>query len=134
MAIDTMSADPAAGPPIAIIAGHGDLPAILGNAAVAGGRAPVFFAIAGEADPESFAGFACHTVKWGQLGKLLDLIKRHGCRQVVMIGSVRKRPDYTAIRPDLGTVRLLPRILKLMLGGDDSVLQGAAQWLRENGE
>ncbi len=128
-----MPSDIVAGSPIAIIAGHGILPLILGKAAVASGRKPVIFAISGEADVDAFADFICHPLRWGELGKLLELIKEHGCREVVMIGSVRRRPDYTAIRPDLGTVRLLPRIMKLMLGGDDSVLQGAAQVLRERG-
>ena len=128
-----MPADDVAGQPIAIIAGHGRLPVILSKAAVTGGRLPVVFAISGEADAELYSDFTCHPVRWGEIGKLFDLIKQHDCREVVMIGSVRKRPDFAAVRPDLGTVRLLPRIMKMMLGGDDSVLQGAAKIFRERG-
>lgn len=118
---------------VGIIAGHGVLPLMLAESARANGRSPIIFALAGEAEAGAFSEFACHPFRWGELGKLLDLLKKHDCREVVMIGSVRKRPDFTAVRPDFGTVRLLPRILKIMRGGDDSVLQGAAQILREHG-
>ncbi len=116
---------------VAVIAGHGDMPLLFARAAIRNGWTPVIFALAGEADPVLFAGLTCHLIKWGEVGKLLRLIERSGCRELVMIGAIRKRPDYSAIRPDLGAVRLLPRIFRLMRGGDDSVLQGVAQIFSE---
>lgn len=133
MAIDTALPHPAGGAPVAVIAGHGNLPPLLAEAACTGGRVPIVFALSGEADPETFSDYTCHPLRWGEVGKLFSLMKEHDCREVVMIGAVRKRPDYLAVRPDLGTVRLLPRILKLMRSGDDGVLQGVAQIFREHG-
>lgn len=117
---------------LAVIAGHGDMPLLFVEAAKRNGRSPVIFALAGEADPVRFAGHACHLIKWGEVGRLLRLIAETGCHDLVMIGAVRKRPDYKSVRPDMGAVRLLPRILRLMRGGDDSVLQGVAEIFSEN--
>lgn len=118
---------------LAVVAGHGDLPILLANAARRNGWTPIIFALAGEADTDQFSDFTCYPVKWGEVGKLFRLIGEKGCRQLVLIGAVRKRPDYTTIRPDLGAVRLIPRILRIMRGGDDSVLQGVAEIFRERG-
>jgi DUF1009 family protein len=133
MTVDAGSENPQGSGPVAIVAGHGDMPVLLVGAARRNGWTPVVFALAGEAEPADFPDSTCFPIKWGEVGKLLRLIKEKGCRQMVMIGAVRKRPDYTAIRPDMGAVRLIPRILKIMRGGDDSVLQGVAEIFRENG-
>jgi DUF1009 family protein len=133
MTVDAASENPQGPRSVAIVAGHGDMPVLLVEAAKRNGWNPVVFALAGEAEAEDFSDFASLPIKWGEVGKLLRLIKDKGCRQVVMIGAVRKRPDYTAIRPDMGAVRLIPRILKIMRGGDDSVLQGVAGIFQENG-
>ncbi len=120
------------GRPVAIVAGYGDLPLLLVAEASRNGWVPVVFALAGEAEPEAFAGVPCFPIKWGEVGKLLRLIREKGCRKLVLIGAIRKRPDIAAIRPDLGAVRLIPRILKLMRGGDDSVLKGVAEIFSEH--
>jgi DUF1009 family protein len=133
MTVDAASENRHGARSVAIVAGHGDMPMLLVKAAKRNGWDPVVFALAGEAEPENFSDCACFPIKWGEVGKLLRLIKDKGCRQVVMIGAIRKRPDYTAIRPDMGAVRLIPRILKIMRGGDDSVLQGVAGIFREKG-
>jgi DUF1009 family protein len=132
-AADAAAPDERTDNPLAIVAGHGDMPVLFANAARRKGWSPVIFALAGEADVDRFADFACFPVKWGEVGKLFRLISEKGCRELVLIGAVRKRPDYTAIRPDLGAVRLIPRILRIMRGGDDSVLQGVAEIFQERG-
>ena len=133
MTIDPDAAHPQATGPVAIVAGHGDMPLLLVHSARDNGWDPVIFAIAGEAEAAQFADFPCFPVKWGEIGKLFRLMKEKGCRQVVMIGAIRKRPDYATVRPDMGAVRLIPRILKIMRAGDDSLLQGVAEIFRERG-
>lgn len=119
--------------PVAILAGGGRLPQLVTAAALRDGRAPVVFAIAGEAEPESFAPAPVHTVRWGEIGRLFRLTEENGCREAVLIGSISRRPDYRALRPDFGTVKLIPRILRLMSGRDGDLLAGVAEIIEERG-
>ena len=119
--------------PIAILAGGGKLPELVTAAALRDGRAPIVFAIAGEAEPETFAPAPVHVMRWGEIGKLFRLTEQTGCREAVLIGSIAHRPDYRTIRPDFGAVKLIPRILKLMSSGDSSLLDGVAGILEEKG-
>jgi DUF1009 family protein len=52
--------------------------------------------------------------------------------EIVIAGSVT-RPDYRAIRVDLGAVLSLPKILSLMVGGDDTVLRGVVRFFEDRG-
>lgn len=119
--------------PLAILAGGGELPALLADAALKAGRAAHVFAIAGEADPSAFGDIPVHTLRWGEIGKLFRLADERGCREAVFIGSIARRPDFHALRPDLGALKLMPRILALMSGGDDAVLSGVAAIIQEQG-
>ncbi len=128
-----MSGSAGAGPPIAILAGGGQLPRLVTAAALREGRTPIVFAIAGEAEPQAFAPAPVHTVRWGELGRLFRLTEENGCREAVFIGSITQRPDYRALRPDLGTMKLIPRILRLMSGRDNDLLSGVARIFEERG-
>jgi DUF1009 family protein len=119
--------------PLAIIAGGGSLPALLADVAARSGRAPVVFAIEGEADANSFGRHVLHTVRWGEIGRLLSLAREAGCAEAVLIGRIARRPDFRALRPDMRTIKLLPRILKLMRRGDNALLTGVAKLFNEEG-
>ncbi len=118
---------------IAILAGGGKLPPLVTAGALREGRAPVVFAIAGEAEPEAFAPAPVHVVRWGEIGRLFRLTEENGCREAVLVGSISRRPDYRTLRPDFGAVKLIPRILKLMSGRDGTLLEGVAQIFEEKG-
>jgi UDP-2,3-diacylglucosamine hydrolase len=119
--------------PVAILAGGGELPQLVAAAAARSGRAPIVFAIAGEADPETFAPAPVHTMRWGEIGRLFRLTEESGCREAVLVGSISRRPDYRTLRPDFGAVRLIPRILRLMSGRDGDLLAGVAKIIEETG-
>ncbi len=118
-------------PTLGIIAGGGGVPAIVARAAETAGRAVVLFGIVGEADPDIEA-FQHHWVRWGEIGRLFDLLARERVGEVVICGSVN-RPDFSAIRVDLGAVLSLPKILSLMVGGDDTVLKNVVRFLEDRG-
>ena len=80
-----MSASAPSGP-VAILAGGGALPPLVAAAARRDGRAPVVFAIAGEAEPAAFAPAPVHVVRWGEIGRLFRLTEESGCREAVLIG------------------------------------------------
>ena len=118
--------------PLAIICGGGSLPFAVAQAVGARGRRVVLFAIRGWADPHEVAGFPHHWATIGQFGRFCRLARREGCRDVVLIGSLL-RPAIWRIRPDLETLRLLPRVLRIFRGGDDHLLSGIAQIFEEHG-
>lgn len=127
-----MAAPPAAGS-LAVVAGSGVVPALVVRSAAAAGRRAVVFAIAGEADPEAFGGAPVHVLRWGEIGRLFRVIEEEACREAVFVGAVHARPSYQTLMPDLGAMRLMPRILKLLRGGDDSLLSGVAAIFAERG-
>src|SRR6185436_8207047 len=45
-----------------------------------------------------------------------------GTREVVLVGAIARRPDFKNIGFDPSTLKLLPRVLKALTGGDDTVL------------
>jgi DUF1009 family protein len=121
-----------AGEPLVILAAGGAVPFEVATAATAAGRKLLVLALEGEFDPRLRA-FPMVAVKWGQIGRVQTLIEEHGAREIVLIGAVHKRPDFSSMGVDFGTLRLMPRILKSMIGGDDTVLGNVVKFLEENG-
>ena len=109
-------------PPLAIVAGGGALPVEVADAVAQSGRPFVVVAIRGEAGPE-IEKHNPHWLDWGQIGKFFDILAAENCRDMVMIGSVTKRPDFRAVTPDLGALVRLPRIIAAIVGGDDGVMK-----------
>jgi DUF1009 family protein len=116
---------------LGILAGGGVLPLAVAEAAIAAGRQVHIVAIRGEADP-AIERYSHSWVRWGEIGHLLDSLKRASCRELVIIGSV-SRPDLTAVRLDLGAIRNLPRLVGLLTGGDDSVLSSVVRFFEGKG-
>ncbi|MDX2199363.1 MAG: UDP-2,3-diacylglucosamine diphosphatase LpxI [Phycisphaerae bacterium] len=100
--------------PLGLIAGEGELPRLIARNAVAAGRTLVTVALRGCADPalrEQSSVFRWHGIV--RLGGWIRTLRRAGCREVVMVGRVRKStmfagprwlqylqylPDWTSIR------------------------------------
>jgi len=118
--------------PLAVICGGGALPFAVADAVGKRGRRVVLFAIRGWADPQRVAAYPHHWASFGQFGWFCRVAQREGCRDVVLIGSV-VRPAIWKIRPDFKTLRLLPRIVGLLRGGDNRLLKGVAVIFEEHG-
>jgi DUF1009 family protein len=123
---------PANGERLAILAAGGSVPVHVASAAVAAGRPVFVIGLDGMAD-ERLRSFPHEMVKWGQVGRVVELIDAHQIRDVVLIGAVDERPDFRNTRIDLGAVRILPRILALLVGGDDTVLRGLTRLIEGQG-
>jgi DUF1009 family protein len=118
--------------PLAIICGGGTLPFTVAQAASKGGRRVVLFALRGSADADRVAAYPHHWASYGQFGRFCKLAREEGCRDVVFIGTV-VRPAIWQVWPDLGTIRFIPRILRMFRGGDGHLLSGVAQVFEEEG-
>src|SRR5262249_13268051 len=97
-----------------------------------GGRPVVLFALRGSADSDRVAAYPHHWASYGQFGRFCKLAREEGCRDVVFIGTVL-RPSLWQGWPDLGTIRFIPRILRMFRGGDNHLLSGVAQAFEEQG-
>lgn len=117
---------------VGIIAGRGTMPCRLADAvAETGGRA-VIFAIDGEASGESRAAAAA-TLRLGQFGTLLKLLRRHELKTVAMVGGIARRPSASNLRPDAGALKHLPRVLDALRSGDDGLLRAVAALFEHEG-
>jgi hypothetical protein len=117
---------------VAVICGGGSLPFAVADAATRRGRPVVLFALRGWADPQRVAAYRHHWIGLGQVGRFRRLAREEGCRDVVAIGSVI-RPAFWQLRPDLGMIRLLPRVARMFHGGDAHLLAGVAGMLEDHG-
>ncbi len=106
---------------LAIIAGGGELPLAVAESAAWEGRAVFIVGLRGSAD-ESIERFPHDWVAMGETRKTLELLRAHGCRDVVLCGRVA-RPRFSDIRLDAKSVLLLPKVLAAARKGDDALLR-----------
>lgn len=125
-------ADGALEPRLALIAGNGSLPRQIAEALAGAGRDFRVVAIRGEADPSTLAR-ADMELGWGEIGRLYKFLKATGCREVLLIGGISRRPDFTSILGDFGTLKRLPTIIRALAGGDDSLLTKVIRLFEDEG-
>ncbi len=126
--------------PLGLIAGEGELPKLVARGARAAGRGVAVVALRGCADPglRELADRFC----WRgivQLGRWIRVLKRAGCREVVMAGRVRKARMFAGPRwlqwlqylPDLTSIRVW--YFHARDKRNDSLLRAAADEMQRRG-
>jgi DUF1009 family protein len=121
-----------AGATLGIVAGGGMFPARVAEAARAAGRPVFLVGLQGYAEPSVLAPFPHAMIRLGAIGQILGALRGHGCRDLVLVGPVR-RPSLLDLRPDADGARLLARIGRAAFGGDDSLLAAVLRFLTEEG-
>jgi UDP-2,3-diacylglucosamine hydrolase len=127
-----MSGAPESEAPLAIICGAGSLPFAVAEAARRQGRRVILFALRGWAEAGRVQSYPHHWLRSGQLGFFCRTARREGCRDVVFIGSL-VRPSLWQIWPDLATLRLMPRIIRMFRGGDDHLMSSIMKIFEDQG-
>ena len=117
---------------LGILAGGGPMPARIAAAAKAAGRGVFLLGFEGFADPAVLAPYPHEFARMGAALRIRELLRAHDCRELVMVGSVR-RPSILDLRPDALAVRLLGRIGRAAFAGDDGLLAAIVQVLHEEG-
>ncbi len=126
-------AAPGARSALAILAGGGTLPGRVAAAAVASGRPVFIVGLEGFAEKHVLAPYPHAFARMGAAGRILDLLRTNACRDVVMIGPVR-RPGLLDLRPDAAGLKLIGRIGRSVFGGgDDTLLAAVVKVLGEEG-
>ena len=116
---------------LGIIAGSGDLPLRLIEAARAVGPDFYVLAIKNQADFVLDDDVPHDWVRLGAAGKGLDLLRAAGVRDVVFAGAI-KRPSLGALMPDARMARFLAKLASKSLG-DDGVLRLAVSEFEAEG-
>jgi DUF1009 family protein len=116
---------------IGLIAGGGQFPLMISEAARKRGLRVVAVAHLGETD-QSLSDQVDEIVwiKLGQLGHLLKAFRQNGVNKALMAGSINKRRIFDDVRPDLKGLSL---ISKLAVFHDDDILGALARELEKEG-
>ena len=117
---------------LGIIAGGGPMPLRVAAAARAAGRSVFLVGLEGFAQPAHLAPLPHAMARIGAAGRILDLLRAQGVRDVVLIGTV-KRPGFFDLRPDAEGAKLLARIGRAAFAGDDGLLRAVVRVLGEMG-
>lgn len=120
------------GAPLGILAGGGSMPLHVAKAALAQNRSVHIVALKGFAS-EELCAFPHSWVNIGQIGGMIKALKRNGCRDLVIIGSVL-RPNLGEVRIDWGFLANLGGLWALRTaGGDNSVLSRIVAFFESKG-
>jgi len=121
---------------LGLIAGNGQFPFLVLDAARAMGHDVTIVAIQGEAFPalESAAAkppaAVVHWVTLGQLGKCLSHLERAGCTRAVMAGQVKHTKIFGGVIPDLTMLSVFARLRER---NTDALIAAVADVMREHG-
>jgi DUF1009 family protein len=112
-----------------MIAGNGRFPLLALETARREGHEVVVIAIENEASPDlAPLAAALHWVNIGQLGKLIDILKREQISEVMMTGQVKHVSLFSGLTPDWRLVKLLASLKEkntaALIGGIQKVLRG----------
>ncbi|WP_018687803.1 LpxI family protein [Ahrensia kielensis] len=130
--ISDLNGDANAGGRIAIIAGGGKVPVQIAHYLRKNQQEPFIIMLAGEADPALYA-FEHEEISVAAIGKLVCVLKEQQIKRVVIIGSVRRRPKITDLRPDLSTLKFLGRFVSGLVSGDNELLSKIVETIEEIG-
>jgi DUF1009 family protein len=116
---------------VGLIAGGGQFPLLIAEAARRKGLAVVAVAHLGETDPSlSDKVDEIIWIKLGQLGRLISALKKNRVKKSLMAGTIKKRRMFENVRPDLKGLALMSR---LAIFHDDGILRGVADELAREG-
>ncbi len=115
---------------LGLIAGGGDLPVHVAEAAEGEGRLGCVIALDGFADPDRYSNPQICGI--AQPGRALKLLKANDCDAVCFAGIV-KRPDFSKLKPDLRGVAFLPKAVAAAAQGDDALLRALVSLFEDEG-
>jgi len=117
---------------LGILAGGGPIPGQVARAARDAGRPVFVIGFQGFAEPAVIENFPHEYVRLGAAGRMLELLRQHDCRDLVLVGPVR-RPSLLSLRPDAEGTRILAKIGAAAFLGDDGMLAAVVRVLGEEG-
>jgi lactoylglutathione lyase len=117
---------------LGILAGGGPFPGQVAASATNAGRSVFIVGFQDFADPGVIGAYPHEMARLGAAGHILALLREHGCRDIVLVGPV-KRPSLRDLRPDMEGMKILARIGRAAFSGDDGFLAAIVRILGEEG-
>jgi hypothetical protein len=117
---------------LGILAGGGPFPGQVAAAAAHAGRNVFIVGFQDFADPAVIGAYPHEMARLGAAGRILALLREQGCRDIVLVGPV-KRPSLRDLRPDMEGMKILARIGRAAFSGDDGFLAAIVRILGEEG-
>ncbi len=114
---------------LGIVAGGGELPRIVADAAIAEGRGAVIVVQIADAIGEDWSAYDSRPFAWGRVGDAIAYMKTRDVERLIFCGTVTKRPDFRSLMPSLKTLRIMPSVLNIVRGGDDRLLRSLTRYL-----
>jgi UDP-2,3-diacylglucosamine hydrolase len=115
----------------AMIAGNGRFPLLALQTAQREGHEIVVIAIENEASPDLAQYASClHWINVGQLGKLIEILKREQISEVMMAGQVKHVSIFSSITPDW---RLFKLLMSLKEKNTAALIGGIQKLLHDEG-
>lgn len=115
---------------IAVIACFGELPILAAKNLKENGYDPYIVKVMSYCN-NAYEEYKNISLKIGEVGRLFDYLNKNNIEKIVFAGKV-ERPDFKAIKFDLVGGKLLYRILKNKVLGDDKVLRTVIDFFEEN--
>jgi len=72
-----------------------------------------------------------YSVSIGQFGKIIDILKKNNCKNVLFAGKVNK-PNFSKLKLDFKGIFYIPRIIKASRLGDAAILKEIIRILSQN--
>ena len=118
---------------LAIIAGGGQLPRYVAEAAKARGESPYILALTNES-ADDWSGFDHEVISIGNYAGIGTAFRRHGIGRAVLTGWVRRRPEWRDIHAPFKALLAVPSVVRTLLrGGDDTVLKMVIRLIESEG-
>ncbi len=116
---------------IGLIAGGGDLPERVIAECLSSGRELFVIAI-GKTHPPSLAKIPHISLNIASVGRAIKILRKEHIKDIVFAGGIQ-RPNFASLRPDAGGMKLLGRISKAKLIGDNSLLSIVIKFFEDSG-
>ncbi|MCP4328814.1 MAG: UDP-2,3-diacylglucosamine diphosphatase LpxI [Alphaproteobacteria bacterium] len=117
---------------LGVVAGGGDLPIELYNAAVKQGRDALVLAIEGQADAAKLSGIPHKWIQLTAIGRTIDLARENDIRELVLTGDFQPW-HLKAQEPDAWLSKRMPEIMSRMRLGENEVVAFLIQEIEKDG-
>jgi DUF1009 family protein len=117
---------------LAIIAGKGDLPKMIIKKCQEQSREFLVILINGEPSNVDFFGYNHHIIGFGEISKILGILKDNQIKELVFAGGVTK-PSMAGMKVDAKGAVLISKILGNKFFGDDNLLSTIINFFEKEG-
>ena len=115
---------------VGLIAGDGSFPLEVAKSISQKNKEIFIIAIKGSASKD-IERYPHLWIRIGQIGKAIRALKENNCKELILIGGVKK-PNVWLLRPDFGALKLFFKLIILPIKGDASILKTLLNFLEKD--